>query len=253
MLSRAEFRILQFLARLQHHQAREKSWTAQEVADELGISSSALSQYISKLESRGWARRESWSEGPGRVLYLANPGISVQWVSPRRRIGLEWDAHHEIDWEFPLVSQVEDPGARRTLKEFIRRIRRYDRSPSEADEGGDRPTPIEPLRLVLILYGSTARGDAGPEADLDVVAVLDEEDADCADDLQSMAANASLVVSENERHRPVQLITVTDPEEDLPQHLQEAIRREGLIVHDSTSLRLEGQIWGLVHGGRNDE
>lgn len=246
-LSDIEFEILALLAQHQYQQAREKSLDASEIADKLGISNSALSQYIAKLESRGWARREAWREGPGRVLYLANPGITVQWVSPRRRTTLAWEAQHEINWEFPLVSQVDDTGARRTLQELIRRIRRYDRPPTDAGEDSDRPTPVEPLRLVLILYGSTARGDAGPESDVDVVAVIDEDDANVSTDLEDMAADASLAVHDNEQHRPIQFQVVTDLEK-LPNHLQDAVRREGLIVHDSTDLRWEDRVWGFVYG-----
>lgn len=246
LLSDDELRLLRLLVRRQHHQARERSQTAREIAEALGLSPSALSQYIAKLEARDWARRDDWPEGPGRVLYLARPGLAVQWVSPRRRIAVQWTAHHEVDWEFPLVAQVPDPTARRSLKRFIRLVRRHVGLQSDSHAASGRPFP-----LVLIVYGSTARGVAAARGDVDLVAVVEPGVGGVASDLEDLAAEASLSGEPGAEVRPIQVVTVTDLG-DLPGHLQDAVREEGIIVYDSTHVRWEDRVWNFVYGGRTD-
>lgn len=74
----------------------------------------------------------------------------------------EWAAVGHVDWRFPLVSRVPDEPGRRSLNELLDHLYRTGTLVPSA--------PVEDLTIVV--YGSCARGDAGPGSDLDVIVFL---------------------------------------------------------------------------------
>lgn len=240
MNSTSDFDLLVQLVRLQDPQD-PKSLSS--LAEALEVSAPTLSRRLREFERREWVRRREKSTARGRlVFYSAQALFTVHWLSRHRHVGRRWELNAEVNWEFPLVSQVPDGRARETLVMYLRRLRRaglLDMSPR--GPAADRPSQ-GPL---LVVYGSTARGDARPDADVDVLAFLDPEEEDqFAASMDGLAGEVSV-----EAPRPIQLdFASMEPPHDVSSPIWEAIRREGHIVYDGR--RRDHRLWTQIYEGR---
>ncbi|MBI4393268.1 MAG: nucleotidyltransferase domain-containing protein [Euryarchaeota archaeon] len=233
-LKPADYRLLH---RLVQSQSGEKGLTLNALAQELGVSSSFLSQQFRRMMRDDLVERSQESSPEGRtVKYSARDSLAVQWISPSNGACLRWLAHGAIDWDFPLVTQVPDVEARTTVLSFLRRLRR-----EFPGEPAERPT--------VVIYGSTARSKARPGADVDCIVLVPEPVKAHTRRIIDLAAETSLTAS-----RPIQP-RVIGPGRffELPKVIQEAVQTDGLIVFagvESEHAATPKGIWELVYGGR---
>lgn len=236
VVSDSEFELLRELARAQ---AKEPLALAA-LAKELGISSSQLVRSLRPLVEKGWVERRQVSTPVGRIVhYLPRAIVHVQWISPATGAAEQWTLQDEADWSLPLLGQIPDAAARAALTHFVaglrsgRRLRPRKDAPSS--DSFDEPS------TTLIVYGSTARGDARPDSDVDVIAIV-EDDSD-EDEILDAAAATSIVSV-----RPLQVKVIPrDRLGRLPQGIAQAIDEHGVIVFDG--LRVAA-IWERVYGRR---
>lgn len=90
-----------------------------------------------------------------------------EWVDPSNGINLRWQTSSTIDWRFPLVSRIADANAQQFLYEWLDRAQARNFLP--AFRSRFEPQDPRPPLLQIIIYGSCARGDAGPKSDLDIL------------------------------------------------------------------------------------
>lgn len=157
-------RQLEILAILVRNGGKE-GLTLKEIAQRLGRSSPAALQQLRAMLNRGWltlspdARRN-------RLAYKAAPVVEVLWVSPEQQQLASWGSNRAIDWRFPLVSRIPDHPTQDFLYAWLDRAAAAGLLPPLASlRSGKRGPP----RLRVIVYGSCARGDAGPKSDMDVL------------------------------------------------------------------------------------
>lgn len=200
------------------------------LADQLGISQPSVSRRLQNLMGEGWIERRHVPGGRGQLQQVYGPskGIAIQWADPDKGVVLDWTSHHEIDWRFPLVAQVLDEGARATLQQYLHRLSGAGLLAGSGD-GRSEKGPI------VIAYGSVVRADARPDADVDIVTVVDKTwREDIRERLDEVAADVSIIAP-----RPLHLaVTDLDGFEALPDPVMRGLRREGLIVFDG---------WGGPH------
>lgn len=216
----------------------------------LGLSQSLVSQRLRRLQKEGFLERFTIPTASGRVVhYRPLPAFSIQWVSPDEQVALQWQARGEVDWRFPLVSQVPDAPARQTLLALLNRLQERDLLfPTEVR---GKATPIPHHGLSLIAYGSCARGTARPGSDLDLLSLQDEgkHTADVKERVESVCAEVSLA-----EPRPIQVKHLqADGVVDLPRGIKTSVQSEGLIVFDGLRTRPRGprrRWWEFIYGGR---
>lgn len=250
MLNKTDVAILDFLTRAH---AAGKPARVEEVAAALRVTQGLVSQRLRRMEREGFVARTQKAVPEGRIVhYLPLPWASVRWSSPREGAFLQWFSNGEVNWEFPLVSQVQDEAAKTTLYAFLERLRsdgmldaRRGFKPAwsklkESDQNG----------LTLVLYGSTARGQARSGADVDLICFHREVRKERIARIQDLAADTSL-----EAPRPIQLAPVhwDDRKRQLPSQILAALEQDGFVVYDGLRDRPGGArigIWRMTHGGR---
>lgn len=238
----ADFALLQ---RLLKHQDPSDPKGVTDLAEAMEVSAPQLSRRLSDLADRGWVERLEEKTDTGRlVVYRPSSAVSIGWISRHRGVAWSWDSNAEVDWEFPLTSQVPDSGARSTLERYLRRLRRAGLLDLEVSESGGSERIHGPL---IVAYGSTARGDARPDADVDLLVLLDEGERDrYAERFDEVAGEVSI-----ETPRPIQLdVAPMEDPRDIPDQIWDALRREGLIVYDGR--RHDHELWNAIYGGRDD-
>lgn len=241
-ISERDFVLLQQIQHLQ----QEGRLNVEEMAARLKMTPSALVRRLKTLQEAGWVERRQETSPRGRaVYYVPTPRISVQWVSPRNGVALSWSTQGEMDWDFPLVSQVPDADARQTLRRFLWALRELDSIDREvlawSDDG-----PVDKRRgseVAIVVFGSAARGAARKDSDVDVLVVVGSAQSEDIEKIPDAAAAVSL-----ESPRPLQVKAVTSGDVPrLPKEIRSAVSQDGLIVHDTL---FAPEVWGLVYGSR---
>lgn len=234
------------LHRLLEHQDLTDPKGVTELAEAIGLSAPTLSRRLSDLHRRGWVDREEDATSTGRrVIYRVSSFASIRWASRHRGVARSWESDAEMEWEFPLVSQVPDGRARSTLVRYLRRLRRE--GLLDLDVGSREDASRNVHGPLVVAYGSTARGDARPDADVDLLIFLARDERDrYAEDLDIVAGQVSVGAP-----RPIQVdVAPMEDPGDAPTQIWDALRREGLIVYDGR--RQEHELWKMIYGGRVD-
>lgn len=219
----------------------------QGLAKQLRVSPAFVSQRLRRLLARGRVAREVVRTARGRtVRYRPNPGVVVEWTSPRRGIVHTWSTVGEVDWEYPLTSQIVDLPARESVLAFLRLLNQRKLLPREAPRGGSGP--IEQASVVL--FGSSARGTARPTSDVDVLVLLAPWEKSLGGKVKDLAAEVSL-----QQERPIQAFAVEhDIPFSIPPHIVRAVQSEGIVVFDVSEPRRVAEmrtVWELVYMGRS--
>lgn len=211
------------------------------------MSSAFLSQRLGRLAEQGWVDRRQERSPRGRTVYFVpKAGVSVRWLAPGEQVALHWTVRGDVDWRFPLVSQVPDEPARRALVAFLECLGLaglLEGTPSR--ERGKRKK--SPRCLALVVYGSTARGTARPTSDVDVLVVVARTGEGARRRVAGLAAEVSLHAP-----RPIQSHAVhVDLLERLPRGVRDSVRREGLVVYAAPGPRGGARgLWHFVYGSR---
>ncbi|MBI2078210.1 MAG: MarR family transcriptional regulator [Euryarchaeota archaeon] len=223
----------------------------EEVAAALRVTPGFASQRLRRMESEGLVARTQKAVPQGRVVYyLPLPWASVRWSSPKEGMFLEWVSAGEIDWSFPLASQIPDPQARETVHSFLTKLRidglldaRKGFKPSwsklrESDYQG----------LTIVHFGSTARGKARAGADVDLLCFHSESLRERLRRIEDQATDTTL-----EGRRPIQLFLVEWQKrtEKVPSWISEAVKTDGIVLYDGLRgpRRSPVGIWRLVKTG----
>lgn len=223
----ADFALLRQLVEAQ----QESPLSLDELARTLGTSSPLLLRRLRPLVDEGLVERHERRTPTGRLVnYLPAPAVRIEWVTPALGLALHWTRADEMDWSVPLVGQIPDGAARKTLTRFINGLRaRF----AQVGEVFGEPA------LAVIAYGSTARGSARPDSDVDalVVGSLDEEA------ILDVAAAASI-----DSPRPLQIKVISvDDLTRLPRGVAQGVDASGLVVFDG--LR-DPRVWKRAYGRR---
>jgi predicted nucleotidyltransferase len=98
--------------------------------------------------------------------YAALPFLRCEWMDPERGMNATWQSGQRVDWRFPLVSRLGDARAQTFLLEWLDRAQTRGLLPAYKSrfEKQDKLPSVQ-----VVVYGSCARGDAGPNSDVDVV------------------------------------------------------------------------------------
>jgi predicted nucleotidyltransferase len=134
-----------------------------ELAEYLGVKPPSAYRRLQQMESDGKVARIETPKGP---RYAARPFLRCEWIDPERGIHANWQSSQRIDWRFPLVSRVRDDRAQEFLFEWLDRAQARQLLPaykSRYEAQAKIPS------LLVVVYGSCARGDAGPNSDLDLL------------------------------------------------------------------------------------
>lgn len=248
-MSREEdFRLLRLLVATQFGEEPE---TVDGLVRKLGVSQSFVSQRLRRLQKEGYLDRRTVATPTGRVVhYIPRPAVHVEWISPDERVAVRWMAKTEIDWRFPLLSQIPDLAAQQTVLALLLRLQ--EQGLLFPGDLGKRGEPVPHLGLSLVVYGSTARGTARPGSDVDLLSIQDEakKTVDVQEVVESACADVSLAAP-----RPIQVKhLLVDDVVVLPKGVQTSIKQDGLIVFDGLRAKRRGpsrRLWEFVYGGRD--
>ncbi len=265
MLNDTDFALLKRVWELYR---REETLPLSKLVKELGKSPSYLSERLGRLAEEGWLRREHEPTAQGRIANFApGAGLMVRWVSQDEPVAKQWVCHGEIDWRYPLVSQVPDEQARDTLTALFDQLRQEHLLDPRRIAPSERPGSVEDetnhMGLSIIVYGSCARGHAQPGSDVDLIVVQAEgrereggewvQDAvDVEDQVREIVANVGLHTP-----RSIQvLVERVDTVPELPPQLLRALANEGLVVYDGLRSKPGGStrgIWRYLEELRDDQ
>jgi predicted nucleotidyltransferase len=134
-----------------------------QLAEYLGVKPPSAYRQLQQLTAAERIARVETPQGP---RYAALPFLRCEWVDPVRGMHETWQSGQAVDWRFPLVSRVRDGKAQAFLYEWLDRAQARNLLPAyksrfETQQGA--------TSLQVIVYGSCARGDAGPNSDLDLL------------------------------------------------------------------------------------
>lgn len=248
MLNETDFGLLRGLVAFQDP---DNPSNVESLAAKLGVSPAFISQRLKRLEREGLVERRQKASKAGReVFYLPRPFYAVQWVSPAEGVALAWKTNGEMDWSFPLLSQVPDEPARLTLLALLTTLRDNDLLDAWKKKSSWRKNAFELFRgFTIILYGSTARGEARPGADVDLLFVHGDAKPEHAERAVDLAAEVSLHAA-----RPMQVKHLNIQQfAALPERIVSALKQDAVIVYDGLKTKPRGEtrgIWKLLYGGR---
>lgn len=206
--------------------------TMTELAAQVKRSPPVVYHHLVSLVQEGMVARD---DSAGRPIYRPLEFVSVTWVDPKTRRLDRWAASGGISWQFPLVSRIADLRARNTVLQFLLRAEarglfvrphlltgeaRRGRATKGRSRGAD---PGRAYGLRVVVYGSAARGDLGPNSDVDLV-VLQGPSHDASALIDDLAAEVNL---ESERRLDVR--TIKDATK-LSGTLRDNIELEGRLV-----------------------
>lgn len=234
-----------FLARIEAVQKGGRL-NVEDLAHKLGISPSVLVRRAKLLQDAGWLERRQEATPRGReVYYVPIPRVSVQWTSPYRSVALSWSTRGEVEWDFPLTTQLTDVSAREAIRRFLWELRRQGVLDAEFHHIGN--VFEHGPGLAVVVYGSAARGTARADSDIDLLVVLGEWSRTPGGKREEVvldaAADTSLSIGV-----PIQAKVIPESSlKKLPREIQRGIREDGLIVFDAIH---HEPLWTLVYGER---
>lgn len=210
-----------------------------EVAVALGRDSPPVLHHLQALVHEGLLRRE---EGTGRPRYHAQPYFAATLVLPESGQVARWAITDRVSWRFPLTSRIADKRARDAVILFLRAVDRSgllarpDLSAKSSKRGRGRARTAENGGYSekshgwrFVVYGSVARGEAGPSSDVDLLALPGAalRPRDYVNEIRDLAAEVNLA-----GHRRVDVNVFDRANPPFP-GLVEAVRREGFIVYST--------------------
>lgn len=224
---------LQILERLAFAQLHGRSIALRELATDLGVSAPLVSQRLKRLREDGVVASTDHRLAHGRRGITVVGGVRIQWVSAAAGLAEEWSCHGEVDWEFPLATQVQHRPARETLVRFLRALK-YADDGNLLDPGRvlDRSRSVRHAGLDIVAYGSAARGDARPGSDLDLVVLHGVGPSRLVERVRDTAADVSLesgVAIQLHIASGAALLTSKAP---VPEWLDEAVARDGVLAYN---------------------
>lgn len=237
-------------------QTPERGMGVGEVAAAIGKSIPYASQSLRKMEARGQVSSRATAIPTGRtVQYTLAPWGEMLWSSASEGVVVHWRARSEIDWQFPLVSQIPDLDGQATTLNVLDQLEKEGalRARHRPGTAVFKRRKDDFLGLTLIVHGSTARGTARKGSDLDLVVFHQDRRPDIQERIHARIDEASL-----HSPRPVQLAMFHwgGDLEQVPDTLRHSIRESGLIVFDGLRERAHGQtlgFWRIVYGGRRHD
>ena len=134
-----------------------------EIADATRMTKSALVPHLKALASLGVVRGERVGTPTGAVAryQLQDASLHIS-IDASRHAVISWAGRGAWPADVPLVSQIPQPDVREEVAIFLRALREAMGRASDA--------------LVIVLYGSAARGEATWKSDIDLLILLDERD-----------------------------------------------------------------------------
>lgn len=214
LLPASQDRILDILVR----SARPRR--LQEIAEAVDLAAPTVHKHLKRLEALGLVEK---TRHPERKVSVYAPTASSlgHYVGPQRERGgwvrFAWNAAGPLDWRFPLVARVPDALARRVLSSFLHEATyRGLLTPTTMRPPKERPLD-EPIHadlpsLTFVVYGSTARGEANPRSDIDLLGLVDQENTYDTEALEALANDlvfASDYPRDGPEPRPLDLRTMT--------------------------------------------
>lgn len=213
--------------------------TLTEIAQALRRDPPPIYHHLQTLVHEGILRRD---ESQGRPRYLAQPYFAATLVLPETAQVTSWAISDRVSWRFPLTSRILDKRARDTVILFLRQadweglFTRPDLLTKEAKKGLGRTRglkrqviPEKALGWRFVVYGSVARGLAGPSSDVDLLALpgpaIDGEAY--VDPMKDIAAAVNLA---SPRRLDVKVVVPSRPPS--PDFVRE-VRRDGILVYST--------------------
>lgn len=226
MLSKSDERILGLLVR----SSGDSPLRVDEVARRLGVSTALASRRLKHLAAEGFVDRHQRSVPNGRVVeYVPRPSGLMTWLSPKEKALRSWRIRDEIDWAFPLVSTVPDQGARTSLTRMLGDLRLANLLDAHVKTAPNKNKISAFQGLTVLLYGSTARGDARQDSDVDILVFHAEDNAPRLEQIRLAVAEASI---ESPRTIQANYVHWDFKEKQLPPWIHRTVQAEGFIVFD---------------------
>lgn len=137
--------------------------TLTELSDATGISKSALLPHLKALAALGAIEGTRLSTSTGTEAHYRLLDLSLH-LSLRASgpVAISWAEPGAWSSEFPLVNQVRQPEVRAEIAGFLRALRGSLGAQTDA--------------LVVILFGSAARGEATWKSDIDILILVADRD-----------------------------------------------------------------------------
>lgn len=179
--------------------------------------------HLRRLQDEGKVQRVDTEFGP---RYAVLPFLRCEWIEPDREIKETWQSTHPVDWRFPLVTRVPDERAQAFLLEWLDRAQARQLLPppkSRFEQAAEKHRLLQ-----ILVYGSCARGDAGPNSDLDIL-VYGDVTKKAFEQLKDLAHEISLVKG---RAPDVRLMDRQTWDTSTPA-FQQAVYRDGKTVYSN--------------------
>lgn len=203
--------------------------TLTQLADKLQVSKPSILRALEPLVKEGLVNREDLRAGGTTQTLFSLQDFDIRW---RRQdgISLRWQSIGHVPERFALVHQVATETARRDITNVMRTLEKTD---------GWRDVRH------LIVYGSVARGDAGPTSDLDILVLLDREDRAMQETFRDALADPDLRF----RHPPRLRFETVDDFVAGRTALAQEIDEDGLVIHGEPTGG--GQVWRRLRKYKN--
>lgn len=226
-----------------------------EIARKVGKSVPFTSQTLQRMGRERLVVSESVPIREGRtVRYRLAGWLDVTWSSPAEGVVVHWRSFGEVDWHFPLVSQIPDYDARTTLWRVLTDLEKIGalRPRSSPRMRGVKIHKADYRGITVVVHGSAARGTARKESDVDVVVFCQEPRPDVMERIHSTIDEASL-----NSPRPIQLALLQwgGDFDRIPLALGQSLQESGLIVFDGLRQHHGAPgtgFWKFVYGGRKN-
>lgn len=193
-----------------------------ELSSHTGLTKPALQRHLKDLERLGVIGHSYHPVGMSREVVYEHKGctlhVEMRPRAPDAPLGgtvLSWASAGFVPPDLPLTAQLARAEDRRDIAEILIDLR--EKLPEAYDA------------LVVIVFGSVARGEATRKSDLDLLVVLPDDGRDLKERVADRLAHVQARVQ-----RPIQPFYTRRSEFLLGRRgVDEAAAREGIIVHGS--------------------